>query len=72
MKLFVFKCRDNDHKNDNVKINQNDRQKKRPPGGSRNEVRVFLCRMQRKRLFRPTGWFCSYEAHQAIVILLSR
>ncbi|OTB87865.1 hypothetical protein AW067_00135 [Escherichia coli] len=72
MKLFVSKCRDNDHKNDNVKINQNDRQKKRPPGGSRNEVRVFLCRMQRKRLFRPTGWCCSYEAHQAIVILLSR
>lgn len=21
MKLFVFKCRDNDHKNDNMKIN---------------------------------------------------
>ncbi|EFJ93070.1 hypothetical protein HMPREF1621_03006 [Escherichia coli A25922R] len=47
MKLFVFKCRDNDHKNDNVKINQNDRQKKRPPGGSRNKVRVVLCRMWR-------------------------
>ncbi|AFG41041.1 Ribonucleoside-diphosphate reductase 1, beta subunit, B2 [Escherichia coli P12b] len=30
------------------------------------------CRMQRKRLIRPTGWCCSYKAYQAIVILLSR
>ncbi|WP_252398552.1 hypothetical protein, partial [Escherichia coli] len=48
MKLFVFKCRDNDHKNDNMKINPGMKgKKKRPPGGSRNKVRVVLCRMWR-------------------------
>ncbi|TGB60719.1 hypothetical protein CRT22_03520 [Escherichia sp. E5028] len=31
MKLFVFKCRDNDHKNDNMKTNTGMKAKKRPP-----------------------------------------
>ncbi|EGJ04451.1 LOW QUALITY PROTEIN: hypothetical protein SSJG_00498, partial [Escherichia coli D9] len=64
---FVFKCRDNDHKNDNVKIVRGVKGKKNGlPEGSRNKVRVVLCRMRRKRLIRHT-WQCwSYKAHQAI------
>ncbi|ESD45712.1 hypothetical protein HMPREF1604_00302 [Escherichia coli 908519] len=41
MKLFVFKCRDNDHKNDNVKINQNDRQKNGLPGEAVTKCACF-------------------------------
>ncbi|OSL75138.1 hypothetical protein EAXG_01673 [Escherichia coli TA054] len=44
MKLFVFKCRDNDHKNDNMKINRGMKgKKKRPPGGKpQQSARGFM------------------------------
>ncbi|API27001.1 hypothetical protein EC881467_3166 [Escherichia coli 88.1467] len=53
MKSLVFKCRDNDHKNDNMKINRGMKGKKNGlPEGSRNKVRVVLCRMRRKHMWQ--------------------